>query len=120
LFLERTGRVKEMFTVGGFNVSPPEIENFLLTHPSIENASVVGISDERPGEVGSAFIKSKRGHKLSKDEVIEFCQGRIADIKVPRYVFFVEELPLTRQGKVQKFKLREQAITEHLKRPTNR
>jgi len=114
-----TGRVKEMFIVGGFNVSPPEIENFLLTHPSIENASVVGVPDERLGEVGAAFIKSKRGHKLTKDEVIEFCQGRIADIKVPRYVFFVEEFPLTPQGKVQKFKLREQAITEHLQQPTN-
>jgi fatty-acyl-CoA synthase len=105
-----TGRVKEMFIVGGFNVSPPEIENFLLTHPSIENAAVVGIPDDRLGEVGAAFIKFKTGHKLTQDEVIGFCKGRIADIKVPRYVFFVEEFPLTPQGKVQKFKLREEAV----------
>lgn len=105
-----TGRVKEMFTVGGFNVSPPEIENFLLTHQDIENAVVVGMPDKRLGEVGAAFIRLKKGSKLSETEIIEFCKGRIADIKVPRYVFFVEQFPLTPQGKVQKFKLREEAV----------
>ncbi|RLA93984.1 MAG: hypothetical protein DRG83_20260 [Deltaproteobacteria bacterium] len=107
-----TGRVKEMFTVGGFNVSPPEIENFLLKHPKIENVAVVGVPDKRLGEVGAAFIKLKSGQKASEEEVINFCKGKIADIKVPRYVFFVNEFPLNPQGKIQKFKLREKAIKE--------
>lgn len=107
-----TGRLKDMFTVGGFNVSPPEIENFLLTHPDIENVAVVGVPDERLGEVGAAFVKLKRDSRCSEIEIIEFCKGRIADIKVPRYVFFIKEFPLTPQGKVQKFKLREKAIEE--------
>ena len=107
-----TGRVKEMFTVGGFNVSPPEIEGFLLKHPKIESVSVVGVPDERLGEVGAAFIRLKRGQVATEKEFIEFCKDNIADIKVPRYVFFAEEFPLNPQGKVQKFKQREWAIGE--------
>ncbi|RJX23557.1 MAG: AMP-binding protein [Dethiobacter sp.] len=107
-----TGRLKEMFTVGGFNVSPPEIENFLLTHPDIENVAVVGVPEERLGEVGTAFVKLKKDSKCVETDIIEFCKGKIADIKVPRYVFFVEDFPLTPQGKIQKFKLREKAIEE--------
>jgi fatty-acyl-CoA synthase len=107
-----TGRVKEMLTVGGFNVSPPEIENFLLTHPSIENTAVVGVPDERLGEVPAVFVKLKKGYKLTEAELIEFCKGGVANIKVPRYVFFVEDFPLTPQGKVQRFKLRGTAIKE--------
>ncbi len=107
-----TGRVKEMFTVGGFNVSPPEIENFLLKHPKVENVAVVGVPDKRLGEVGAAFIKLKKNQEASEEEIIDFCKGRIADIKVPRYVFFVDEFPLNPQGKIQKFKLREKAIKE--------
>jgi fatty-acyl-CoA synthase len=104
-----TGRVKEMFTVGGFNVSPPEIENFLLKHPKIASVSVVGVPDERMGEVGAAFIKLKENEKAAAEDIINFCMDKIADIKVPRYVFFVKEFPLNPQGKVQKFKLRETA-----------
>ncbi|HDG98441.1 MAG TPA: AMP-binding protein [Desulfobacterales bacterium] len=105
-----TGRIKEMFTVGGFNVSPPEIENFILAHPKVADVAVVGVPDERLGEVGAAFVKLKKGEEATPEEIIDFCKGRIADIKVPRYVFFVEDFPLTPQGKVQKFKLREEAI----------
>ena len=86
-----TGRVKEMFTVGGFNVSSPEIENYLLKHPKIANVSVVGVPDERLGEVGAAFIKLKESEKLTAEDIINFCKDKIADIKVPRYVFFLEE-----------------------------
>jgi len=107
-----TGRVKEMFTVGGFNVSPPEIEDFLLKHPKIASVSVVGVPDERLGEVGAAFIKLKEGEKMTAEDIISFCKGKIADIKVPRYVFFIEEFPLNPQGKVQKFRLRERVINE--------
>jgi fatty-acyl-CoA synthase len=102
-----TGRVKEMFTVGGFNVSPPEIENFILKHPKVAGVAVVGVPDKRLGEVGAAFVKLKAHEKATPEEIIEYCKGKIADIKVPRYVYFVDEFPLNPQGKVQKFKLRE-------------
>jgi fatty-acyl-CoA synthase len=105
-----TGRVKEMYTVGGFNVSPPEIEGFLLRHPKVEAISIVGVPDARLGEVGAAFIRLKKGEACTESEIIKFCKESIADIKVPRYVFFVDEFPLNPQGKVQKFKQREWAI----------
>ncbi|MFC2003576.1 AMP-binding protein [Chloroflexota bacterium] len=107
-----TGRLKEMFIVGGFNVSPPEIEDFLLKHPKIEAVSVVGVPDDRLGEVGAAFIRLKKGQTETEEGIINYCKDRIASIKVPRYVFFVEEFPLNPQGKVQKFKLREQFVKE--------
>ena len=107
-----TGRVKEMFTVGGFNVSPPETENYILKHPKVASVAVVGVPDKRLGEVGAAFIKLKAGESATPEEIIDFCKGNIADIKVPRNVLFVDEFPLNPQGKVQKFKLREKAIKE--------
>ena len=105
-----TGRVKEMYTVGGFNVSPPEIEDFLLKHPKIEAVSVVGVPDNRLGEIGAAFVRLKKDTKATEREIIEYCEKYIADIKIPRYVFFVQEFPLNPQGKVQKFKQREWAM----------
>ena len=105
-----TGRVKEMYTVGGMNVSPPEIENFLLKNPKIKAVSIVGLPDDRLGEVGAAFIQLHEGQTATGDEFIEECKENIADIKAPRYVFFVDSFPLNPQGKVQKFKQREWAI----------
>jgi fatty-acyl-CoA synthase len=107
-----TGRVKEMYIVGGFNVSPPEIEGFLLKHPKIEAVSIVGVPDNRLGEVGAAFIKLKKNAAATEREIIEYCGKFIADIKIPRYVFFVQEFPLNPQGKIQKFKQREWATQE--------
>lgn len=107
-YLYIRGRLKEMLTVGGFNVSPAEVENYLLKHPKVSAAAVVGAPDNRLGEVVAAFIKLKPGMICSEAEIVSFCREGIANIKVPRYVFFVEEFPLTPQGKVQKFKLREQ------------
>jgi len=107
-----TGRVKEMFTVGGFNVSPPEIENYILKYPKVAGVAVAGVPDKRLGEVGAAFIKLKKGETATPEEIVNFCKGNIADIKVPRYVLFVDEFPLNPQGKVQKFKLREKAIKD--------
>ncbi len=105
-----TGRVKEMFIVGGFNVSPAEVEGFLLRHPKVEAVSVAGVPDERLGEVGAAFMRLKKGETATEGEIIDYCKDSIANIKVPRYVFFVEEFPLNPQGKVQKFKQREWAV----------
>ena len=101
-----------MFTVGGFNVSPPEIENYLLKHPKIANVAVVGVPDPRLGEVGAAFVKLKKDQDVSVKEIIDFCQGKISNVKVPKYVFFTDEFPLNPQGKIQKFKLKEKAIKE--------
>jgi fatty-acyl-CoA synthase len=107
-----TGRLKEMFIVGGFNVSPGEIENYLLKHPKIGNAAVVGVPDQRLGEIGAAFVILKEGEDASEDEIIEFCKNRLSNLRTPKYVFFSQAFPLTPQGKVQKFILREQAIKE--------
>jgi len=107
-----TGRIKEMFTVGGFNVSPPEIENYLLKHPKIANVAVVGVPDQRLGEVGAAFVKLKKDQDVSAKEIIDFCQGKISNVKIPKYVFFTDKFPLNPQGKIQKFKLKEKAVKE--------
>jgi len=109
-YLRITGRLKELIIVGGFNVSPAEIEDFLLKNPKIENVAVVGLPDERLGEVVGAFIRLKRGERATSEEIIDFCRKELSDIKVPRHVFFIEEFPLTPQGKIQKFKLREQIL----------
>lgn len=107
-----TGRLKEMFIVGGFNVSPAEIENYLLKHPNIENVAVVGVPDQRLGEVGAAFVILKKGQEASEEEIFEFCKEKMSNLRTPKYILFTEKLPLTPQGKVQKFKLREQAVKE--------
>ena len=101
-----------MYTVGGFNVSPPEVEDFLLKHPKVKAVSIVGVPEERLGEIGAAFIQLREGEEATEDEIIQFCKEKIADIKVPRHVFFVEGFPLNPQGKVQKFKQREWAVNE--------
>ena len=105
-----TGRIKEMITVGGFNVSPPEIENYLLKYPGIANVAVVGVPDQRLGEVGAAFIVMNKGQKALEWDILDFCKDKISNVKIPRYIFFTDKLPLTPQGKVQKFKLREVAL----------
>ena len=104
-----TGRIKEMFTTGGFNVAPAEVEDVIYKHPKIKSVYVAGVPDERLGEVGMAFIDLKPGETMSEKEIIDFCQGKVANFKVPRYVRFMraEDLPMTATGKIQKFKLSE-------------
>ncbi|MDY7038412.1 MAG: AMP-binding protein [Thermodesulfobacteriota bacterium] len=111
-YVRITGRAKEMFTVGGFNVSPPEIEKYLRNHPKIEDVAVAGIPDKRLGEIGAAFVRLEKGQTATTEEIIDFCKGQITDVKIPKHVFFVKEFPLSHQFKVQKFKLREMAIKE--------
>ena len=108
--LKITGRLKDMFISGGINVYPAEVENFLFKHPKVKQVSVVGVPDPKMGEVGMAFIILKEGERSSPEEIIEFCKGKIANYKIPKYVEFIEEFPLTAMGKVQKFKLREIGI----------
>jgi fatty-acyl-CoA synthase len=113
-YLRITGRVKDMFLVGGFNVYSVEIENLLHSHPMVKMVAVLGVPDERLGEVCMAFIEQKPGEEPTEEEIIEFCKKNMANYKVPRYVKFIStsEFPLTGSAKVRKFKLRERAIKE--------
>lgn len=99
------GRIKDMIIRGGENISCGEIEEFLLLHPAIESACVVGVPDDRYGEELCACLKLKVGSHVKEREVQEFCKGKISHYKIPRYVRFVDDFPLTTSGKVQKFLL---------------
>ncbi|ORW55836.1 fatty acid--CoA ligase [Mycobacterium parmense] len=102
--LRVVGRKKDMFIVGGFNAYPAEIEGFLMKHPAVAQAAVIGVADERLGQVGKAFVVRKNG--ISADELIGWCREHMAGFKVPRSVQFLEELPLNATGKVVKDLLR--------------
>jgi fatty-acyl-CoA synthase len=105
-----TGRIKDMVIRGGENIYPREIEEFLYTHPKIEDAQVVGVPDAKYGEELVAWIKLREGETATEEEIREFCQGRLAHYKVPRYVEFVDSFPQTVTGKIQKYKIREAMI----------
>jgi fatty-acyl-CoA synthase len=111
-YVRIVGRIKDMVIRGGENLYPREIEEFLYTHPQIADVQVIGVPDERYGEELMAWVIPRPGASLSEDEVREFCRGRIAHFKVPRYIKFVDAFPMTVTGKVQKFKMRESAIQE--------
>jgi fatty-acyl-CoA synthase len=102
-----TGRLKDMVIRGGENIYPREIEEFLFTHPAVEQAAVVGVPDPKYGEELCAWIKLKAGAAASEDQIRDFCRAQLAHYKVPRYVKFVESFPQTVTGKIQKFKIRE-------------
>jgi len=103
------GRKKDMLITGGFNVYPAEIEEYLFTHPKVQNVSVVGVADDVMGEVAIAYVIPRDGVTLDPQEIVDYCAGTIANFKVPRYVEIVEQFPMTQSGKVQKFLLRETA-----------
>jgi fatty-acyl-CoA synthase len=105
------GRLKDMLKVGGENVSPLEIEGFLARHPAVAIAQVVGAPDAYYGEVGAAFVQLRPGGEASEAELIDYCSGQIASFKVPRYVRFIDEWPMS-GTKIQKFVLRELIATE--------
>ena len=111
-YVNVVGRIKDMIIRGGENVYPREIEEFLYTHPAIADVQVIGVPDERYGEEVCAWVVLKEGAELDEDVLREFCRGSIARYKVPRYVRFVDEFPLTVTGKVQKFRMRELEIAE--------
>ncbi len=102
-----TDRKKDMFIVGGFNAYPAEIENELLAHPSVGQVAVVGMPDDRMGEVGCAFVVPRSGESIDPDELIAWAREKMANYKVPRRVEIVEALPLNASGKVLKFELRD-------------
>ncbi len=104
--LRIVGRIKDMFIVGGFNAYPAEIENALLRHPDIAQAAVIGIPDERLGEVGMAFVVAREGAEVTPEAVIAWSRDQMANYKVPRVVELLDELPLNATGKVEKNVLR--------------
>ena len=102
-----TGRIKDMIIRGGENIYPREIEEFLYTMPGIADVQVAGVPSRKYGEEVGAFIILKKNVTMEPEDVKDFCRGQIAWHKIPKYIAFVEELPLTTSGKVQKYKLRE-------------
>jgi fatty-acyl-CoA synthase len=104
------GRIKDLVIRGGENVYPREVEEFLYGHPEIADVQVIGVPDERYGEELMACVILREGAEVDEEGVREFCRGRIAHFKVPRYVRFVDSFPMTVTGKVQKFKMREEAM----------
>ena len=113
--LRMVGRLKDVFRVGGENVSPAEVEEVLLAHPAVETAQVIGVPDVRLGEVACAYVTLKAGFAASEEEILSFAKQRSANFRVPRYLRVVadfESIGMTASGKVQKAKLRERALKE--------
>ena len=106
-YFKVTGRIKDMIIRGGENIYPREIEEFLYTNPKVENVQVIGISDKKYGEQVLAAIQLKSGAAATAEEFIEFCKGKIARHKIPKYWEFVESYPMTASGKIQKYKMKE-------------
>jgi fatty-acyl-CoA synthase len=106
------GRIKDMIIRGGENVYPREVEEFLYTHPKIQDVQVIGVPDVKYGEEVMAWVKLRDGATATSDEIREFCRGQIAHYKIPRHVKFVEAFPMTVTGKIQKFIMREQSVKE--------
>jgi acyl-CoA synthetase (AMP-forming)/AMP-acid ligase II len=107
--LRITDRIKDMFIVGGFNAYPAEIESIMSRHPGIAQVSVVGVPDDRMGEVGYAYVIPKAGTTPAEADILAWCRGQMANYKVPRHVELVGQLPLNPSGKVLKFELRDRA-----------
>jgi fatty-acyl-CoA synthase len=106
------GRVKDMLIRGGENVYPREIEEFLYRYPKVQSVLVFGVPDPRYGEEICAWIVLRQGQGATEEEIREFCRGQIAHYKIPRYIRFVDEMPMTVTGKVQKFVMRDSMIRE--------
>ena len=102
------GRLKDMVIRGGENLYPREIEEFLYRHPKIQDVQIFGVADTRYGEELCAWIRVRPGETLTTEEVRAFCDGQIAHNKIPRYVEFVHDFPMTVTGKIQKFVMREE------------
>ena len=112
-YVRITGRAKDMIIRGGENVYPREIEEFLYTHPDVSDVQVYGVPDEKYGEKVAAAVKLRQGSELTSEDIKNYCHENIAYYKVPEYVDFVEDYPMTASGKIQKYKLRETAVERY-------
>jgi fatty-acyl-CoA synthase len=113
-YLRLVGRKKDLILCAGETISPKEIERFLETHPSIRRAAVVGVSHSISGESIWAYIEAYTGTQLIEGDIFDFCRGQIAAFKIPQQIRFIDQLPTTATGKLQKYKLRELAEQENL------
>lgn len=111
-YVKITGRSKDMICRGGENIYPREVEEFLYTHPSVEDVQVIGVPSTKYGEEVMAWIKLRSGQSLTEDDLVSFCRGQIATFKIPRHWKFVSEFPTTVTGKVQKYRMREISVRE--------
>jgi len=109
-YLNIVGRIKDLVIRGGENVYPREVEEFLYSHPAVADVQVIGVPDVKYGEELCAWVRLKEGETASEDDIRDYCRGKLAHFKVPRYVMFVEEFPMTVTGKIQKFKMRETTV----------
>jgi len=109
-YVQIVGRIKDMIIRGGENIYPREIEEFLYQHPAISEVQVFGVPDEKMGEEVCAWIQLNAGHELSADDVKDYCRDKITHFKIPRYIDFVDEYPMTVTGKIQKFVMRETMV----------
>jgi fatty-acyl-CoA synthase len=107
-----TGRLKDLIIRGGENISPREIEEFLRTHEKVTDVHVIGVPDRKYGEEVCAWIRLRDGAAATEEEFRDFCRGQIATFKIPRYIRFTDEFPMTVTGKVQKFRMREITVAE--------
>lgn len=111
-YIDITGRIKDVIIRGGENIYPREVEEFLYTHPAVLDVQIVGVPDEKYGEEVMAWIIPKKGVAIDEESIRSFCKGQISHHKIPRFIHFVEEYPMTASGKIQKFKLREMSVEE--------
>ena len=111
-YLSIVGRIKDLVIRGGENVYPREVEEFLYTHPAVEDVQVIGVPDPKYGEELCAWIKPRPGEDLTEDGLRDYCRGKLAHYKIPRYVRFTDDFPMTVTGKIQKYKMRETSIAE--------
>jgi fatty-acyl-CoA synthase len=112
-YVRITGRAKDMIIRGGENVYPREIEEFLYTHPEVSDVQVYGVPDEKYGEKVAAAVQQRQGSDVTPEDIKDYCRENIAYFKIPEYVDFVQEYPMTASGKIQKYKLREAAVERH-------
>ena len=111
-YVNIVGRLKDMIIRGGENIYPREIEEFLYTHPKISDIQVIGVPDKKYGEEVCAWIRLREGQHATEDEIRDYCRGKIATYKIPRFIRFTTEFPMTVTGKIQKFRMREQMVKE--------
>ncbi|UCE88935.1 MAG: AMP-binding protein [Pseudomonadota bacterium] len=109
-YLQITGRLKELIIRGGENIYPREIEDYIFTHPAVAGVAVFGVPDDYYGEQVMSWIQLHDGAQASEEDIRQFCEGKIAHFKIPKYIWFVDEFPMTVTGKLQKFRMREMAI----------
>ena len=111
-YVKIVGRLKDMIIRGGENIYPREIEEFLYGHPEISDVQVIGVPSERYGEEVMAWVKLREGQEVTGEQLVEYCRGKIATFKIPRYWKFVDSFPMTVTGKVRKIEMRELSVKD--------